>query len=597
MSFKSKKLPKNNLGFLKGATLFFLGTSVVLFMANAFEIVPSVPNAIQYIANIVLTQEGTNTSTTGVILQGSGGHAWFKGDVSIASLPSKACLGTDSNGKITEWTCWAGGSDTKVGTGEEGKRCIFTGDKIVCDQNMPIGITGAVWPEGPQWPVWATGAVWPEGPQWPAWATWTFEGIETDPIFSGGEEGKRCILENGKIECTQNTPAGGTWAQPAGNVTNIQFKNTNNTLSGTNSFVWKDDKLGIGTSGPTEKFQIGDYIWMGKNTSVKTWGSFLRIYWLASEADIVTGYIGDPELTEVGELDEGAPNIQLNLTKRYGVRPLFTYDSYQRQIKNIGSFLHFNFFTGDNYLNAFAIGSNGSVGIGTTTPTEKFQIGDYAWMGQNTSVKTWGSFLRMYGLDLGNPALNDKPNVQLNYRTISYSLPSGEAINNDNNRQIKNNKDFLEFNFSTWGDYTNKFAIGLDGSAGIGSSMRIGGNMNVTSGRITLWYTGTDLDSFSGQSTPTNSMYISNKVVVWSPYLNNNEQNSNIKLIVRGGMKLGQIGTGDECNSYSFWTIGIQQTNDRPDWVTGEPSGWYDYKLVICLANLGGYQWRRLDNI
>ena len=102
MSFKSKKLTKNNLGFLKGATLFFLGTSVVLFMANAFEIVPSVPNAIQYIANIVLTQEGTNTSTTGVILQGSGGHAWFKGDVSIASLPSKACLGTDSNGKITE---------------------------------------------------------------------------------------------------------------------------------------------------------------------------------------------------------------------------------------------------------------------------------------------------------------------------------------------------------------------------------------------------------------------------------------------------------------------------------------------------------------
>ena len=102
MSFKSKKLPKNNLGFLKGATLFFLGTSIVLFMANAFEIVPTMPNALQYISQIILTQDGTNTSATGVILQGSGGNAWFKGNVSIASLPNKVCLGTDSNGKIVE---------------------------------------------------------------------------------------------------------------------------------------------------------------------------------------------------------------------------------------------------------------------------------------------------------------------------------------------------------------------------------------------------------------------------------------------------------------------------------------------------------------
>ena len=120
--------------------------------------------------------------------------------------------------------------------------------------------------------------------------------------------------------------------------------------------------------------------------------------------------------------------------------------------------------------------------------------------------------MRILGLDLGQP--HDKPNVQLNYREVSYSFPEGEEYFHDNNRQIKNNKDFLEFNFSTGGDYVNKFAIGLDGSAGIGGSMRIGGNMNVTSGRITLGYTGTDLDSFSGQSTPTNSMYISNKVVV-----------------------------------------------------------------------------------
>ncbi len=557
------------MSFIKGATLFFLWTSVVLFMANAFEIVPTLPNALQYISQIILTQDGTNTSSTGIVLDGNGWDAWFSGDVTIASLPNKVCLWTDNSGKIVEGTCTWGGNDSKLGTGIEGRRCIFTGDKIVCDQYMPVWIT------------WAKGDQWDTGPAWATWATWTFDGIETDPIFSGGDEGRRCILNAGKIECKQDTPAGGTWAQPAGEVNNIQFKAAGDVWSGSDWLVWKNNKLGIGIDNPTTDLQIFDYAYIGRDVLMSTWGNFLKI-------------LGSAPHT-FGEVYTYTPNIQLNYQYYTSVS---TFIDFNWQIKNNSNFLQFNFGTGREFAPKVAIWSGGSLGIGTPTPTEKFQIEDYIWMGQNTSVKTWGSFLRMYGLDLGNPALNDKPNVQLNYRTISYALPGGGSDTiNDNNRQIKNNKDFLEFNFSTGGDYVNKFAIGLDGSAGIGGSMRIGGNMNVTSGRITLWYTGTDLDSFSGQSTPTNSMYISNKVVVWSPYLNNNEQNSNIKLIVRGGMKLGQIGTGDECNSYSFWTIGIQQTNDRPDWVPGEPSGWYDYKLVICLANLGGYGWRRLDNI
>lgn len=554
MSFKSKKLPKNNLGFLKGATLFFLGTSVVLFMANAFEIVPSVPNAIQYIANIVLTQEGTNTSTTGVILQGSGGHAWFKGDVSIASLPSKACLGTDSNGKITEWTCWAGGSDTKVGTGEEGKRCIFTGDKIVCDQNMPIGITGAVWPEGPQWPVWATGAVWPEGPQWPAWATWA----SADTIFSGGEEGKRCILENGKIECTQDTPAGGTWAQPAGEVNNIQFKAAGDVWSGSDWLVWKNNKLGIGIDNPTTDLQIFDYAYIGRDVLMSTWGNFLKI-------------LGSAPHT-FGEVYTYTPNIQLNYQYYTSVS---TFIDFNWQIKNNSNFLQFNFGTGGEFAPKVAIWSGGSLGIGTTTPTEKFQIEDYIWMGKNTSVKTWGSFLRMYGLDLGNPALNDKPNVQLNYRTISYSFPSGEAINNDNNRQIKNNKDLLEFNFSTGGDYTTKLAVWST------SGVYVDGNMNVTSGKIGLGY---DTNESTFSTYPNNSMFISEKLVLGQPLLEWSEiTNTTLHLIVNGAMKL-QAGYSSSCSTINdVGTIIMTQSGS--------------YHVMACLGTVWGpYEWKQLDN-
>lgn len=99
-----------------------------------------------------------------------------------------------------------------------------------------------------------------------------------------------------------------------------------------------------------------------------------------------------------------APNIQLNYAEEtpsdpesFDV-PMLTYNN--RQIKNNKSFLQFNFSTGGDYVNKFAIGLDGnidiggsagisgSLGIGTTTPTEKFQIGDYAWMGKNTSVKT-----------------------------------------------------------------------------------------------------------------------------------------------------------------------------------------------------------------
>ena len=71
MSFTSKKLSHktNGLGFLKGATLFFLGMSCVMFMARAFEIVPITNNTVQFIRSIFLTADGDNLSEVGIRLE------------------------------------------------------------------------------------------------------------------------------------------------------------------------------------------------------------------------------------------------------------------------------------------------------------------------------------------------------------------------------------------------------------------------------------------------------------------------------------------------------------------------------------------------
>jgi hypothetical protein len=64
-------------------------------MAQAFDIDPNLNNAIQYINQIFLTEDGSNTTPTTVIVDGSAG-----GGITITNLTGKEVLGTDNNGKI-----------------------------------------------------------------------------------------------------------------------------------------------------------------------------------------------------------------------------------------------------------------------------------------------------------------------------------------------------------------------------------------------------------------------------------------------------------------------------------------------------------------
>jgi hypothetical protein len=55
---------------IKNLTIFFLGMSCVLFGVRAFTVTPIAPNAIMFIKTIFLTSSGSNTSATGIVLEG-----------------------------------------------------------------------------------------------------------------------------------------------------------------------------------------------------------------------------------------------------------------------------------------------------------------------------------------------------------------------------------------------------------------------------------------------------------------------------------------------------------------------------------------------
>jgi len=91
MSFTSKNLnhsARSGISFLKGATFFFLGMSIVMFMTQAFQIVPIARNTIQVIEKILLVQDGNYGGSTGIYLDGVSGNAFFAGTVT----GSKFCL-------------------------------------------------------------------------------------------------------------------------------------------------------------------------------------------------------------------------------------------------------------------------------------------------------------------------------------------------------------------------------------------------------------------------------------------------------------------------------------------------------------------------
>ena len=204
--------------------------SAVLFIARAFDVGVIAPNAVQYIQSVFLTSDGSNSWTTGIILDGT-----TNGWITITNLPSKSVLGTDANGKIT-------GSSASV---------IY---------NLISSLVSggwATWPAGPQgiqWLPWLQGNTWATGLQglpWVAWATWPIgpQGIQWlqwpqgNTWATGWFSSLNCTAwqiakYNGTIrECSGDLQWWGWWIDRY--TTGMNFNSGNNILtlyvSGSNS--------------------------------------------------------------------------------------------------------------------------------------------------------------------------------------------------------------------------------------------------------------------------------------------------------------------------------------------------------------------------
>ena len=72
----------------KYAIVFVVGMTSVM-LANAYvgyvTIENNVDNAVQYIRNLVLTSDGSQNGTTGIVLNGLNGNAGFMGNVGIGT--------------------------------------------------------------------------------------------------------------------------------------------------------------------------------------------------------------------------------------------------------------------------------------------------------------------------------------------------------------------------------------------------------------------------------------------------------------------------------------------------------------------------------
>ena len=135
--------------------------SVVLFVARAFDVGVIMPNAVQYIQKVFLTSDGSNTTTTGIMLDGT-----TNGGITITNLPSQVVLWTDANGKIigstsqnvynfiksfitaTSWANWTAG--TWITSGRVNNGMLF----------LQYSWVNGTW-------IWQVGLV-----QWMTWATW-----------------------------------------------------------------------------------------------------------------------------------------------------------------------------------------------------------------------------------------------------------------------------------------------------------------------------------------------------------------------------------------------------------------------------------------
>jgi len=266
--------------------------SCILFIAKGFNIVPIAPNTIQYIWKIFLTSDGTNTTTTGISLDGANGNGYFAGTIT----GTKICLAGD-----------------------------------ICRTTRPTSWWGSVGATWAQWVTWATGNTWGVWPSWATWAQWN-TWVKGDTWFLQAGDQWATPFWSGSDWITKNTNIFNLWSDVGIGTTNPLYKldvNGNGRFQGlclegnkciytwpsaggeslwlTWVSAWKIDSniyynswnVGIGTDAPATKLQVdggGGTIKVipGLTSSLININNTLRIGstdWTITDGSVVAGVV------------------------------------------------------------------------------------------------------------------------------------------------------------------------------------------------------------------------------------------------------------------------------------------------------------------
>lgn len=412
---------RKNIGVLKWLLIFFLGMSCMFFVTEAFNVVPVTRNIVQYIQSIFLTQDGYSTSPQTIALNGIDGSSYFEGDMTVDGHATFGSASIWKNSLYTNYNWLFGFNNILSIASCTNTICSFGGNFLGNSNNLVVNyIAGRVgiWTASPGYTLDVAGTgsfawICLSGDCRSTWPTGWVATVESDWIWSTGTNNKAYynlwnigigtdnpgyaldVYANNKSDIVRFKHQDGNmyfwWINGSWSADN-NLVLTTSTTDGSNGIFLAGDKNITNTGG---RFQIVNYLyWATKNTRYNAIDSRWRL-----EITIRTGTntwddglnINTPvqpnalRITHSGNVGIGTDTPTCGSSQSQNTCALHvkndSYFDWDLSLINGSAWIGYDVWTGTTNGNLYILNS---VGIGTTTPSQKLDVvGD---------IKTSGKF-------------------------------------------------------------------------------------------------------------------------------------------------------------------------------------------------------------